>query len=293
MAVVTTTSGTKLISTEVTDALLTEYQYEEAIFLSFAHFKSLMGENANTARFPRRVKSAVTNPIANESTSLVPQDWVPTSVEVTVARAGIAREPSESLLEDSILGREGQLDEFIMDAAKLLGEAAEDDFTDLFSAGGNSVSNAGSAITIANLISAMGKQRQAKVRGPMVVGLHDDQLEDLQAAQAAATATPWATFYQPNADTSKFGGFFMSHPVFSSDLVPDANTGANRQGAVFARGDIAPQYCAFAYVVKRPISSKQDVDILKDTHVMAFTSRYGVGTKAANFATTVTSRNIA
>jgi len=290
MTVTTTTSGTQLIRSEVVDTLLIHYQYEDVRLLPFARFKSLVGMPGNKARFTRRAKASVTNPIANETTSLTPAEYIPTKVDVTVARAGLAREPSESFLEDTELGRAAQMEDFILDAARLLGEAAEDDFTDEFSNASNSVSNAGSALTIANLISAMGKQRSARVRGPHVFGLGHFQLEDLQAAQAAATSTPWTSFYQPNADGSAFGGFFMGHPIFSTDLVPTANTAANRVGAVWARGDAAPAYAAFAYVVKRPPTMKQDTDVLKDTEVMAFITRYGVGTPATNFATSITSR---
>ena len=292
MTVSTTTSGTETINEEVIDMLLAEYQFEEETFLPFARFGSLVGQTANKYEFPRRAKDNVTNTIANESTSLTPQEWKPTTTAVTVARAGIAREPSESLIEDTLLGDAGLMNELMMDARRLLAEARDSDLADEFSNANNSVSNAGSALTIANVISALGTQRVNNARGPQVIGLGHQQLEDLQAAQQSTTGTPWAQFFQPNADgSSNFGGFFMNAPVFSSDNVPTANTAKNRVGAVWSRGDVAPEYCAFAYVLKREISMKQDEDVLKDTRQMAFITRYGVGTPAANFATSITSQN--
>ena len=288
MTITTTTEVTELVLAKAVDTLVAWYQFDEVVGLPFGRFKSLAGTSTGVASFPRYVKDAHED-IANQTTALTPQAIETTAVDVTCARIGIAREFSSETLEDTVLGRAMFMSEMIADAAILLGEAADQDFLGLFTSASNSAGTAGSALTVAMCVSAFGTQRGAKVRGEQVMILDDEQLEDLQLAQAAATATPWASFYAPNADGSNFGGYFMGSPVFASSLIPTQNTGANSVGCVFAQGQSAPRYAAFGYAVKRAPTTKYDEDILYDTEKTATIARYGVGAICTNFATKVVS----
>lgn len=280
----TRTTLTELVLAKAVDRLVLHYQFDEANILPFARFKSMANEPSNVASFPRWVEDEHED-IADETTSLTPAALETTAADITMGRVGIAREISSEALETTVLGRARLMSEIIEDAARLLGEAAEEDLLALFTAASNDVTDSGNDMTIADLVAGFGKQRAAKCRGPQVVALSDELLLQLQQAQAAATATPWATFYRPNADSTAFGGFFMSAPVIASGLTTTANTGANDVGCIFAQGQSAPRYAAFGYAVARNPTTKMDEDILEDTELMATTARYGVGTIAANFAT--------
>lgn len=280
----TSTSVTELVYAKVIDDLIIAYQYDDVTAVPYFRFKSLVGQPSATASFPRWVKDAHED-VANEAAALTPVEMETTAVDITVARVGIARETSETAFEDTILGRAAFINEIVMDHAVLFGEAIDEDATALFASATGVVTNTGVDITIADLVNGMGTQRAAKARGPQVIHLHDETGKQLQAAQAAATSTPWATFFQPNADSTAFLGYFMGAPVWASSKNPTANAAADRVGCIWAQGQAAPKTCAFGFVVKRVAATKYDEDILEDTHLAATYMRYGVGVVAANFAT--------
>ena len=291
MAVSTSTTVAATIYAKILEQLILMYQYDDVTAVPFFRYKSLIGEKAPVASFPRFTKDS-TPTVATETTSLTPTTWTVTStVDVTVGRYGIAREISATAEEDSILGLAMRTDEWVKDAARLFGESMDTDGTNLFGSITASVGTTATALTIAALIQGFASQRANKARGPQVVHLHDLQIKQLQVAQAAATATPWAVFFQPNADSTQFGGYFMGAPVWSSSKNPTANAAADRVGAIFSQGQAAPQFAALGLVVKRLPSSLEQTDILQDANIWASFMRYGVGLIANNFATKVISQN--
>jgi hypothetical protein len=284
MVLTTSTSVTELVLATATDSLIIAYQYDEVTAIPFARFKDISNEPTATARFPRAVKDAHED-LAAETDALTPVEFETTAVDMAMTRVGIAREISETAFEDNILGRAGIMAELVMDAAILLGIAKDEDLIAEWPNATNEVSDTGVVIDVSDLVAGMGKQRAAKCRGPQFIHLHDVTLLQLQQAQAAATATPWATFFQPNADHTAYGGVFMGAPVFASSLNPTANGAADRVGVIAAQGQASPRFAAFAYGVKRNPTTKTDEKILEDSTVMATITRYGVDTVAANFAT--------
>lgn len=290
MVLTTSTSVTELVLATATDSLIIAYQYDEVTAIPFARFKDISQEPTATARFPRAVKDAHSD-LALETDALTPVEFETTAVDVAMTRVGIAREVSETTFEDTILGRAGVMSELIMDAAVLLGIAKDEDLIAEWPNATNEVSDTGQAITVLDLVAGMGSQRTAKCRGPQFIHLHDLLLGQLQQDQAASSTTPWATFFQPNADHSAYGGVFMGAPVFASSLNPTANTAADRVGVIAAQGQASPRYAAFAYAEKRAPRTKTDEKILEDSTVMATITRYGVDTVAANFATKLVFRN--
>lgn len=280
----TSTSLTELVIATATDSLIIAYQFDEVTAIPFARFKDMSQQPSATARFPRWVKDTHSD-LATEGTALVADELETTAVDVAMSRVGIAREITETTFEDTIIGRAGVMGEVVMDAAVLLGIAKDEDLIAQWANAGNTVTNTGVAITILDMVEIVGTQRASKSRGPQFMHFHDVTLKQLQRAQVAATATPWATFYQPNGDSTSFGGFFMAAPIFASSLNPTANAGADRVGVMAAQGQSAPRYAAFAYAEKRAPRTKTDELILADSTIMATITRYGVGTVAANFAT--------
>ncbi len=284
------------ISTDVAGTILAKvietgiiaYQYDEVTAIPFFRYKDLSGSNAPAAGFPRYTKNAY-GTVATETTALATTAMVTTNVDVTVGRVGLARELSTTVAEDSIIGQALYVNEFVQDAARLYGEQLDTDATALFSSVTASVGTTATALSIATLVAGMSSQRVNKAKGAQVIHLHDLMLKQLQVAQAAATSTPWATFFQPNADSTAFGGYFMGAPVWASSKNPTANAAADRVGCIWSQN--SSQYCAFAYVSKRMPSSLTETNILSDSNVWASFARHGVGIVANNFATKIISQN--
>lgn len=291
MAVTTSATVAATIYAKVIETLILMYQYDQVTAVDKFRYKSIIEEKAPVASFPRYTKNAV-GAVGTETSSLTPTTWDMTStVDVTVGRVGIAREVSNTAVEDSILGQALFVNELVTDAARLYGEQLDTDATALYAALTAAVGTTGVALTIATLVAGMSQQRVNKCRGEQVVHLHDLQIKQLQQAQIASTATPWASYFQPNADNTQFGGYFMGAEIWSSSKNVTANAAADRVGAIFANGQMSPQYAAFALVVKRLPSSLEQSDILQDANIWASFMRYGVGTIANNFGTKIISVN--
>lgn len=290
MAVTTSADQQVLIYAKIIQDLIADYQYDDVTAIPFFRYASLVGLASTTASFPRNVKNAVA-PVATETTSLVPTTLGRTAVDIAVARLGIAREITETVIEDTTLGRAIYVDELVKDAAILFGEAFDTDATAQFAAITATAGATGTALSIATMVAAMASQRTNKARGAQFFHLHDLQGKQLQQAQAAATSTPWATFYTPNADSTSFLGYFMGAPVMASSKNPTLNAGADRCGVIAAQGQSSPKTAAFAWVVKRMPSSLEQSDILMDAHVWASFARVGVGIPCNDFATKIVSQN--
>jgi hypothetical protein len=279
-------SGT--IYAKAIETLIIAYQYDDLTVTPYFRYKTISDFPTTTAAFPRWVKS--TGPVAgtpaSEVTLLAATEFTTTSVDVAVGRVGIAREITNTAKEDSVVGRALEVQGLIMDAARLYGEFFDTASTALFSTVTATVGGAGASLSIATGVAAIAKQRNNKAKGPQIISLHDNQLKQLQQAQASATSTAWATFYSPSGDGAQFGGYFMNAPVWASALNP-TSTG-DRLGCIFGDGS-RPEYSAFGFVVKRMPSSLEQLHILMDANIWASFCRTGVGIIANNFATSIRS----
>jgi hypothetical protein len=285
-------SLTELVNSEVIDDLVIAYAADYQNAAPFFRFKSLIGLATAVASFPRWVKDTHED-LATEATAMTANELETTEVSVTVARVGIARNPTNTVLEDTILGRAGVMQAIGVDAGTLLGMAQDEDATALFSSSTGSVSDTGQPIDFLDLVEGLGTQRTQKARGAQVIHLHDHLLKQVQRAAAASTVVDWKTFFAPDFTDPQYGGTFMNAPIFASSLNPTANGAADRVGCIWARGDIEAQkmYCAFALAVARAATTKSQEQILEDALLTATTARYGVNIVATNFATKLVFRN--
>lgn len=292
------TQSTDLAGTvyqKVIEMLLIAYQYDDVTCIPFFRYRSIVDAPTATAGFPRKVKGSV-GTVATETTTLATTAMTTTNVDVTVSRLGLARELTETAKEDSIIGRSLWVNGFVMDAAILFGEAMDTDATALFPSITASVGTTATALTLAVMVQLLASQRTNKAKGAQIIHMHDLQLKQLNQAQIAATATPWATFFSPNGDSAnpQFGGYFMNAPIWASSKNPTANAAADRVLAAFSQGQAAggrPEMCAFGFVLKRAPSSLEQPNILMDANTWATFTRYGVGIVANNFATKGISQN--
>ncbi len=279
------------IYAKVIEQLVIAYQYDDLTITPYFRYKTIAGESTATAGFPRYVKS--TGPAAgtpaSETTLLAATEMTSTNVDIAVARVGIAREVTTTVREDSVINRALDVAGLVMDAARLYGEFFDTASTALFSTVTLTVGATGTSLSIPTMVALVAQQRANKAKGPLVISLHDNQAKQYQQAQAAATATPWASFYSPSADGGQFCGYFMNAPVWASGLNP-TSTG-DRLGACWVDGQARPEFCAFGFVVKRMPSSLTQTNILLDSNVWASFARTGVGIVANNFATSVRSVN--
>lgn len=292
MAATTSADLAGTVYAKVIENLVLAYQYDDVTCVSFFRYKSIIDMPTNTAGFPRRVKNSV-GTVATETTTISTTAMTTTNTDVSVSRLGIAREITSTVQEDSVIGKSLYVQDLVMDAAILFGEAMDTDATALFGSVTAGVGSSGTALTLATMLALLASQRTNKARGPQVIHLHDLQLKQYQTAQLAATATPWHAFFTPNADASnpQFGGYFMNAPIFASSKNPTANAAADRLGAAFTQGQARPDFCAFGFVLKRMPSSLEESNILMDSRLWASFTRYGVGIIANNFATKATSQN--
>jgi hypothetical protein len=293
MAATQSTDLAGTVYAKVIETLLVAYQYDDVVALPYFRYKSIIDQPTNTAGFPRKVKNATAS-VATETTVIGTTGMTTTNVDIAVSRVGIAREITATAQEDSIIGNALYTQGFVEDAAVLFGEAMDTDATALFGSITAVAGSSGVAITLATMVALVASQRANKAKGTQIIEMHDLQLKQLQTAQLAATATPWAVFFQPSADNSQFGGYWMNAPVWASSKNPTANTGVDRLGCAWSQGQSAggkPQFCAFAFVMKRMPSSLTQPDVLMDGSIWASFTRYGVGIPANNFATKLVSTN--
>ena len=282
-------SGT--IFAKFIENVLIAYQYDNLTITPYFRQGSIMDQATTTLAFPREVKSTgpASGTPASEVTALVATEFTTTSVDIAVGRVGIAREVTETVKEDSIIGRAMDVSFFVADAAKLYGEYFDTASADLFSTVTATVGSTGTSLSIPTLIQAIGRQRVGKAQGVQVISLHDNQATQLQQAQAASQSTPWATFFSPSQDGGQFCGCFLNAPVWASG-VHETSTG-DRLGAIWSQGQANPKFCAFAFVIKRLPSSKTQTNILMDSDIWASFARSGCGVVANNFATSIRSVN--
>jgi hypothetical protein len=290
VAVTTSANVGSTVYAKIIERLIIAYQYDRVTAAVAFRYKDMSNQPSAVASFPRYNKDSYPT-VATETTSLTPTTWSMTNVDVTVARVGIAREITQTAIEDSIVGQALYTQELVADAARLFGEQLDTDATNLFSSITASVGTTGVALTIAVMIQGMATQRVNKAQGSAFIHMHDLQGKQLQQAQAASTATPWASFFQPNADTTQFLGYFMGAPIWSSSKNPTANASADRVGAFFVDGQVDPEFCALALAMKRMPSSLTQTDVLQDAFIWASFARYGVGLVANNFSTKLISQN--
>lgn len=290
MAVTTSTSVTSTVYAKILERLILAYQYDRLTAAPFFRYKSMENTPSAVASFIRYNKDSYPS-VATETTSLSPTTWQYTNADVTVARVGVAREITNTAIEDSIIGQALYVQELVQDAARLFGMQLDTDSTALFSSVTANVGATGTVLSIGTMVAGMSSQRVNKAQGAAIIHIHDLMLKQLQQAQVATQAIPWQVFFQPNADTTQFGGYFMGAPVWSSSLNPTANAAADRVGAIWCDGSTDPQFCAFALAAKRMPSSLTQTDILQDANIWASFARYGVGIVANNFATKIIAVN--
>lgn len=275
----TTTSGTleELVLSEVVSEAILSYALDFVVIAPFVKMLDLRGKATNVGAFPKWVLETSDLDIANETAALPSKAIETTEVTIDAAEVGIRRDVSDTVLESSVIGA-SIFDFIVKDSANLLAVSLDDDLAGLLGAFSTTVGGGDDEdLTLANMAGAMAKLRKSKMRGAPVYILDDQQAEDLQAAQLAATATTIGSFMDISANSTEYLGTFMGAPVYSSGLCDTSSGGAAVDGACFIRGDTDPTSAALGMVLARDIRLEQDRDIHNRTTLVVSTARWGVG----------------
>jgi len=113
------------------------------------------------------------------------------------------------------------------------------DITDGFT---STVGSSGVDFSVTNWFSAKAALQSASAPGPFIAILHPTQLNDLQASLRAETGP--MQFVPATAELMAikgqgYAGMFDGVDIFVSSLVPTANAGADRAGALMSYGAVA------------------------------------------------------
>ena len=197
--------------------LILEYAHDYTVAAPYVRMLDLRGKATNVGSFPRWVLDTATD-LATETTTQSNTALETTDVQVTGAEIGIQRDVTDAAIQESIIG--SQLFDFLVrDAGVLFAISLDDDICALFSAlnSGTSVGTSGANLTIANMVEAQATLRKNGARGSLVYILDDQQAEDYQAAQAAATSTTVDSFFTVSTGIdSGYLGTFMGQPVWQT-----------------------------------------------------------------------------
>jgi len=164
----------------------------------------------------------------------------PTSNQITLthARYALVRKFSDLF---RATGGPGQYNEGLIadDAAAAIARTRSTLVTGLFSSAGANVGTSGADLTVTDIYSAIFELQDDLNEAPFDCVLHQAQVSDFQTSLRSEGGA--AQFQAPTDDMlrAKSPGFLGSwHNVnfYSSAQVATANMGADRQGAMFARG---------------------------------------------------------
>jgi len=271
----TKTTLTELVENEAIADVILEYAHDYAVSAPFMRLADLRGLPTSVASFPRWVLDAGAD--LTEATDVSTNTALETTqASATAAEVGFKRTITDDSLEDTTIGP--QIFQFLaMDAGKLLGIMLEDDICALYPSVTASAGTSAANLTIANMVEAQATIRKNKMRGQLVYILDDQQAEDYQVAQAAATSTTVNSFFSVQSEAnSAFLGSFMNAEVYQTGLCDTANTGANVVGCCFIRGDRSPQAAAFGMALSRDVRTETERDAsLRATEFVA-TAKWGV-----------------
>jgi len=285
MAVTTTTTLTELVNSEFINRAVLEYALDFIVIAPFLNMLDLRGKATSVGSFPRwnsppdahtDLGTSAAAGGSAETTDLTSSTLQTTQVSITAAEVGIRRDVTDISVEDNVLGS-SVFDFIVKDAGSALAVSLDDDVSGLHGSLSNTVGTTTQDLTLANMVEAMAKLRRGKMRGQAVYVLGLQQAQDLQAAQAAATATTIGSFMTIEANNSNYLGTFMGAPVWCSSTTDFMNSSNDEAGCLIIRGDTNPTSACYGMVLSRDVRVERDRDIHNRTTLVVATARWGVG----------------
>lgn len=297
----TTTTLTEIVNSEWIRPVFQDYAHEFVNATRFCLHQDLRGRGTSTWAQPRMVSDmgtvgdagggVDTEYDATEGTVLTNTQLDLAESTISTSEFGIMRTLTDSAQEDVVDGF-ALVQAIVMDAARILMTALEDDVVALFGSATNVSGATGVNISVANMSDAITAVRQRGVRAPggMVGVLDQVQISDLEDA-FEATSTSWAVYPQANDRVLRIGAAadnglstgevfsFKGVPIYESGLTDTANTAADVVGAVFVRGDVSSNepFAALGLATSRDFRSEIDRNAALRADEIVCTMRKGTG----------------
>ncbi len=281
MASTTTSTATETVYAKILTNMLIDAMYGTAVMDGLVRQESLAGDPSLTYSFP--VWPSLTAASVGETVDLTSTAVDTTNVDIAVTEAAAIRIDVTDLLSEASIIRDGA--QFARQGGKAVADKRDVDLAALLAGFSSVVGTSGADLTEANLLSAITTLTNADAPQPYVIVLHTQQLGDARAALMGTTATP-----QTNTSPAELGALgpsngqafpYAGYPIFSSTNVATMNAGADRGGAIFARGE------ALARVDKRPIRLEPQRDASLRSWEYNMTSVYGQGELVDGWGVTI------
>lgn len=275
MAVTTTTTLTELVNSEFINPAILEYAHDYTVAAPYLNWLDLRGKATKVGSFPIWVLDATTD--TGETTDLTTETLETTDVQITAAEIGIRRDVTDAALEETIIG--SQIFDFLVrDSGVLAAISLDDDICTLFTSLATVVGLATTDLALSHMVDAQASIRKNGKRGQLVYILDDQQAQDYQNAQAAATSTTINGFMTPSFGVeSGYLGTFMMQQVWQTGLCDTSNTGASVNGACFVRGDTNPTMSCFGGVITRDVRTELERNASARLTEFVMTAKWGVG----------------
>lgn len=235
-------------------------------------FRSEGGQKSNSFNFPIQDDPGAAT-ASTEGTGLSNTQLTTNVATATVGTVGQMATVTDELNAVSVIDAYAQFGAVL---GRSVAEKYETDFTalvdDFSNTGGPGT---GVDLTVAAYLAQLSALEQRDAVGELVTVLHPVQVGDLRSAMITSTG---AYFGNDSAkiggidahDLAGYAGDPFGVPIFQTSLVPTANVGADRAGAVFVAGVALGLYEIWG----TRIETERDAS-LPGTEIVA-TARYGV-----------------
>lgn len=238
-------SAGEMIQAEILSNEIIEAAYAPSVMFPLVRRASLVGQPTLTGEYTKDPKLSAST--LTDGTAASNAAYDPTSVTVSTAEIGLVLEQTDLHREGSILDPQ----HLAMIAGSAVGEQIDTDLIAEFADFTLSVGSTGVNTTNANLLSAVYNYKNSNMLnyGQAVGVLHPIQIFDWWTDVAALTGTVVGAESFGAAGPFNVNRGFTIYGVefFESTLCASVNTNADRQGAVFPRG----QRCPIIYQLKR------------------------------------------
>jgi hypothetical protein len=270
-----------ITNSEVIDQTIAEYLIDVNVIAPLFSYRSLAGEHSKTKTFTRWDKDTAVD--VTEADDVANEDMTLSENAITVAQVAIHREITEFAKEVNILGPEGLMRRAVEDGIALCKEAREDDMAGLFvSLTGTTIGSTGVDLSVANFIEAISRLRTAKVPGPFVCVLDDQQALDLMQGIAAVTGSVWSNEANQSVMHGRSDGYLgavLTVPTWYTNLTDTTNTAADVVGGMWADPATNDAKCAMALVELWAPRSMLENDTKGISQEITIYTAYGTGVK--------------
>lgn len=239
----TTTANDIYFAAYVTDQILLEIR---PLNVMRPFFRTAPASPSLTYEFPKQddvAPTAVTDPLA-EATDLTTNTALTTSkATVTAAQMGIKATITDLLKKVSLIDAlphfQGVLSRTFAEKTETVFAAALANFSQ--------ITDIGATMTIAGLLSSISALEQRDITQNLVGVFHPKQIGQLRSDLTTVTGTFWGAENAPGRDIVKYQNAgpvvtLFGVPLYQTSVVPTADAGANRAGALFIPGEALGLY---------------------------------------------------